>query len=538
MTIRSRTLILVLVCTVAVHPLISAQTAPAEAVDDPLSTVIYLLSTTDKDDEVEEKACLAKSLASVDRFDEAHRAVDMVKHDSYVEENFVVIVNELIRRGREKDASNLVTLLLKRFENNAYNLKPLVRPLIFLKRDDELRELIEKLSDSDKTELWFKSADVYKDLGQLDKALAVLKKTVSHATASEYANDRAELAYHYAKLGRETEAIELVQSVLPGLDPKTRDVNVIHDLAAAYRALGKYSEANDLNRRLDNGLNIDETKDLISSASRFSKKGEREKAVETLVRAVAQLNPKEYGDRFNLGDIIDLYLEIGDIQKAEQVAKSLPGSDNMQQEKLLEVVDSYKKSGNKAKAREILRFALDQTNKIDTTEAESGSLWTSGKWDQARYQSQIAIRYMDLRDDKEALRITAQLRKPYLRALVLTEYVAVNKKRVPAKKLASYLEEALTLLRRKQTDVFDSKKFDVYAITARNFAEIGMPKRANEVFAETLTELDRYVIDDDTALLYAMCNIGVDFTRSRIKADENVKTALRKIIKNWEEGEY
>jgi tetratricopeptide (TPR) repeat protein len=517
-----------------------AQDLRKRAEENPLSTVMYLLSTTDKDDEEEEKACLAKSLASVDRFAEVQSAADMIERESYVDKNLIDVVRELVSRGKDKEASTLLSFLLERFANDEYHLEMLVRPMILLKREAELEALIDKLDDSDKIDLWFKAADVYREVGNPEKALQTLEKTVAIAKSSEYASDRSGLALRYARLGRESEALQLLESLSNDPQLKQKAFRVVHDVADAYRALGRYSEAYEIHRQYDDGLNIDETWDLITAASRSIAKGDRPKALDLLARALAQLDPNEYGDSFNLGNIIELYLKIGEIQKAEQVARSITGSDYIQQENLLSVADRYSKAGNKTKTREILRFALEQTNKIDTSEAESGSLWTSGKWDQARFQSQIAIRYMDLRDDKEALWLTALLRKPYLRALILTEYVAINKKRIAAKKLAPHLEEAIVLLRRKKIDIFDSKKFDVYAIAARNFAEIGLAKRANEVFAETLTELDRYVIDEaiDSTLLYAMCNIGVDFNRSGIKADENVKTALRKIIKNWEDGEY
>ena len=540
MSIRHHNLSFAIACLLVVHSLISAQTHPAEAEENPLSTVIYLLSKTDKDDDEWGKACLARSLGRADRFDEISGAIDMVETSSVVEHDFVWVVQELITRGKDKEASTLLSYLIKRFGDDEYMLESLVKPMLLLKRDAELQSMIEKFDDSDKLDLWFKSAEVYTELGSSEKAFEVVKKTVSAAMASQYLTDRSELALRYAKLGRQSEATKLVESIAREMDPKAGNTEVIHDLADAYKALGKYSEANDLRRKYTSGLNIDETRDLIGTASRLIASGDRQKALDTLARALTQLDPKEYGDSFNLGDIIEIYLRIGEVQKAEQVAMSIAGSDYMQQGQLLAVVDRYAKAGNKRKARELLRFVLAQTYKIDTSEAESGTLSTSGKMEQARYQSQIALRYMDLRDDKEALRITARLRKPYLRALTLTEYVAINKHRMPARKLAPYLEEALGLLRQEKTDVFDSNRFDVYAIAARTFAEIGMTQRSNEVFVETLTKLDLFVIEERWAptLIYAMCNIGVDFERAKIKADENVRAALRKIIENWEDDRY
>jgi hypothetical protein len=177
---------------------------------------------------------------------------------------------------------------------------------------------------------------------------------------------------------------------------------------------------------------------------------------------------------------------------------------------------------------------------MDTSEAESSSLWTSAKWDQAKYQSQIAIRLIELRLDNEALELISEIKKPYLKALILTEFVSAHKKRLPVQKLSSYLDESVSLLRLKKTDIFDSKRYDVYAIAARNLAEIGKSKESNEVFAEALTMLDKEMIDEgsESSLLFAMCNIGVEFEKAKIRADDNVRGSLRQIITNWENEKY
>lgn len=537
---RLRNLVLFLVLGLVTQAQLMGQSHPPEALESPLSTVFYLLSTTDKDERELEKVCLAKSLVGVDRFEEVLRTIEMVERGSYVEEEFVGIVHQLVDRGNLNQASTLVTYLLNRFAGDGYKLEKLIRPMILLRRDSELYTLIEGLDDSEKIDLWFLVSDAYREVGRLEKALEVLEKTNKAVMESEYDEDRAKLAYRYAKLGRETEAVNLAGVVSSKLDPNTRNIDVVFDLARAYFALGKYAEANELYRKHNDGLDIDETRDIIDLATRLISNGKRQMALDTLEQALAQLNPKVYGDSFNLGRIIEIYLQLGEIRKAEQVALRITGSDYMQQGQLLAIADRFIKAGNKTKAREVLRYALKQTYKIDTSEEESGSLWTSGKWDQARYQSQIAIRLMEMRDDKEALRLTAQLKKPYLRALILTEYVAINKKRHTSKKLKYHLDEAFMLLQQKNVDIFDSRRFDVFAITARSFAEIGLAKRSNEAFAETLTKLDEEILNDGSkaGLLFSLCRIGVEFDKPRITADENVRSALRKIIYTWERDEY
>ena len=72
------------------------------------------------------------------------------------------------------------------------------------------------------------------------------------------------------------------------------------------------------------------------------------------------------------------------------------------------------------------------------------------------------------------------------------------------------------------------------------FVEIGMNKRANAVFAETLTILSAEMIEQGTesGLLFAMCSVGVEFDKSGIKPGKELKNTLRQIIKNWENEVY
>lgn len=317
---------------------------------------------------------------------------------------------------------------------------------------------------------------------------------------------------------------------------ETDDIWIVDDVFRAYIILGKYDLAFEI---LDKQGKRTEAKSLIQMAESHLEKGNRAKAFELLEQSLKQLNSNDYSDSFDLGNIIEIYLNNNELKEAENIAKSLSGSEYMRQKQLLNIADFYIKNKNNSKAFEILDFALEQTKKIDIGEAESGQLSTSKKWEQAQYQSQVALRFVNTQSDKKALEIILQLKKPYLRALILTEFVNVNKNRIPKSQIKSHLEEALTFLRNGKEEIFDSNKYDVYAIVARNFAEIGMPEKANDVFAEVLSK-DKEMVEKglDDYLLIAMCKIGVEFDNSKIAPSEKLKNSLRQIIKNWENNEY
>jgi hypothetical protein len=519
-----------------------SQNLKAKADENPLSTVFYLLSTTDKESKEDQKVCLAKSFAAVNKLAESKKSAGMFKDGGYAEDNLISVVNTLIKNKKIKEASDFATYLLKRFDYESYELKNLWNPLVVLNRGDEAVSIADRFDDDDKVEAYFAVADSYLKQNKSKQALEIVDKISPTVEKSVYDKDLARISLFYAKLGKEELSLKFAEKSMKSVKWETGIMEVDSQIIAgdvfeAYLLLGKYDLAAEI---LQKRGTSDEPKSLIQTAESYLSKGNRRKADELFEKSLSRLNPTDYSDSFDLGRLIEIYLKIGETDKAEKIAENLSGSGYAQQGKLLEIADYYLKTGNKLKASEILNFALEQTKKIDISEAENGQLWTSNKWDQARYQSQIALRFIDMQFDKEALALISQLKKPYLKALMLTEFVSVNKKRLHSQKLNSYLDEALLLLRLDKTEIFDSKRYDVFAITARNFAEIGMKQKSADVFAETLISLDKYVIKEgsENGLLFAMCNIGVEFESSKIKPNQKVKSALRNIIKNWENDEY
>jgi thioredoxin-like negative regulator of GroEL len=519
-----------------------SQDLKLKAEESPLNTVFYLLSTTDKDSKENEKVCLAKSLVRANKLSELENVAGMVNQESHVDEDFVALVDNLIKIGKTEEASKFLSFLINKFEDDEYRLQLVFKPLILLKRDYEALQFLNKFNDSDKIDGAFEIAKTYLELGQTAKALNVIDSIKTLAEKSKYGEDKAVTGLYYAKLGKESEALRFLQESMKNLTwksgkPEYTEGRIIDKVIEIYRTLKKDKEADEILAR--QGI-IEDPETQIEIAKSYLAEGDLHKAREIFEKILPQQNLQDYGDSFDIGRLIEIYLELGEINKAENLAKQLAENEHLRQKYLLDLADFYIKRKNKTKADEILNFAFEQTKKIDTTEAENGQLWTSGKWEQAKYQSQIALRFIDMQYDKKALEIISQLKKPYLRALILTEFVSVNKKRTPTPKLHFYLEEALSLLRSEKTDIFDSKKFDVFAIAARNFAEIGMSGKANDVFAETLSLLDKEMIESGTesGLLYAMCNIGVEFEKSKIKANGKLKASLRNIIKNWEDDEY
>ncbi|MDQ3800081.1 MAG: hypothetical protein M3384_11550 [Acidobacteriota bacterium] len=519
----------------------SAITA-ATAEESPLAAVFYILASAGKDSKVREKSCLTASFARAGNFSNLEKAADLIEKGSYVDSDFISLVDELLRAGKSREASNFLSYLLKRFEDDPDNLEKMPKILIRLGRDEEALKIASRLDDYAKVGAFFEIASAYLESGSRENALKSIESISERIEKAENDRDKAKLGLFYARLGKEEQSLRLLRQSLKNIDWKAKipapdAAWIIDDAFAAYLLLGKYQLAWQL---LEKQGKSEEASSLIQIARGHLARGDRKKADELLERAAKSLNPNEYGDSFDLGKMVEIYLSLGETEKALSIAKSIAGSEYMRQKQLLGVADFYLQKRDRKSARAVLSFALEQTRKIDTGEEESGSLWTSGRWEQARYQSQIAAKLIEMRLEKEALRLIAQIGKPYLRAQLLTEFVKENlPSRKSAKNLRPHLEEALSLVRGGRQEIFDSNKYDVYAIIARQFAEIGDAEKANDVFAEVLSK-DAEMIEkgSDSYLLVAMCKIGVEFEKSGVKPSEKVRAALRNIIKNRANGEY
>src|SRR5687767_8200258 len=91
----------------------------------PLSTAFYLLSKTDKDSNIREKACLANSFAGVEKYQEIERVSELVEDLSYTFYDYVLLATKLFQNGKVTEASKMVSYLIKRSEGDEDNLEKL-----------------------------------------------------------------------------------------------------------------------------------------------------------------------------------------------------------------------------------------------------------------------------------------------------------------------------------------------------------------------------------------------------------------------------
>lgn len=528
---------LVLLVLLAGSITVASQDARLQAEESPLSTVFYLISREQYNDGPREKACLAISFAEVGNAEKAKKTASLLTEDHYAETDLIIVVDSLIKNRQNREASDMALYLLKRFEKDEYRLRPLWRYLVLLDQETAAFDVARTLEPEDQFEPNILIAEALIEKGNKSAATTILDTLITYLEETQYEKkqDVAKTALLFAKLGDRGKSIDLAEKAVGNISWNERlldpdDAFTVRDVLDLYLILGEHDLSVQVARRAGK---VDEPGFLIRLGESLFSTGNREAAEANFERAISRLDPKQYGDSSNLSILAEVFMGIGETERAVTIAKTLTGSDHAQQNLLLKLAAHYQAANSRATALELLRFAYSRTLLIDTSEAESGSLWTSGNWDQAKYQAEIALRFAKLRADKEALKLISQIRKPYLKADMLTEFVLMNKNKLPGKTLVRYLDEAVSNLRRPIDEVFDARRFDVFGKTGRAYAEIGHTAKANEVIAESLLLLanERGM---SSGLLFGMCSIGIEFEKSKIKANEKLRAALRTIIDSWE----
>ncbi|MBK7708485.1 MAG: hypothetical protein IPJ30_22685 [Acidobacteria bacterium] len=516
---------------------IDAQVARRLPDSSPLDAVFHILSQKEADSNGDEKACLARSMARSGRFSEVEPAAQLLKPGSYRDE-LLAVVEEMLVLKRVDEAGKFVSYLIKRAGEDDFPEK-LVPVLIRLGRDREALNFLESLEpDIDDA---IPAIDEYLKLGKPDSAYALLKRYEKSVTDSKYPRDRSKYAVRAARIGKIDDAKRFAELALTEVDWSKERLEfeyarIVEEAVEVFALAGDWTRVDELIKKAGEDADVGRTYVLASIALRRNEKSRFEE-FRRIIESTK--DPTVYDDTFELDQLFELYLGMNDLDRSEAIAGKLTGNDHLQQSELMMLADRRIKIGDHARASELLELAFAATSRIDTSEAESGRLWTSGKWRQAQYRARIAVRYIDMRRDKRVLEIIRGLSKPYLKALALTEFVAVSRGRKPNAELRKLLDDAHSLVRTGRRQIFDSNRYDVYAIIARQYAQIGLPAKANEVFSEVLSLDDEmYERGGDDYLLIEMCNIGTEFERSGIVADGKVRQSLRRIIEKFDKDEY
>jgi hypothetical protein len=506
-----------------------SQNLQKKAEENPLDCSFYLLSKTAKDDEESRKVSLARAFYEVGRYTEIQNTLDLIENESYVEKEFIFFASQMIKDGKRKEALRFTNYLAKRFNEDSYNLKELPKFFILLNEENKADEVLEKLDESEKLQTLFETASVYLSKDNKEKALITVNEIIAVYSTEFDDKKKAQIGLFLAKLGKSEESFGYLSDSLKDVIWTTGIAEfdhavIIDDVFSGYLELGKYDAAYEM---LQKQGKTEDTRSLLEIAKSYLKKGNNQKGKEFIEKSRILLTGNDYSDSFSLGEIVEIYLDLGEDIKAVEVAKSISGNEYMRQKRLKLIFDHEFKKGNTNLASELLLFEYQQAKKIKSDEPESGLLSSSPKKEKAEYFADVASDFIKLKNFEAALKIINQIEKPYLRAEMLAKFTSEKNKISRDRKSLIYLNEALNILRTKDDELFDSDKNKVFAKIARAFAEIGFEQKSKEVFAEALSS-------SDYETLRMLANVGVEFQKSNIIADEKIKKSLRQAIKNYE----
>ncbi len=166
----------------------------------------------------------------------------------------------------------------------------------------------------------------YHRLGRLEEALEHLKKAEELTYVPEnLVHIQNEIALVLRSLGKEKEALGyLLKSLKSAREIGSRELEaaILTNVGLIYQEMGELDKAMEYYRRASE-LGGEDPSLLINLSDLFLRRGEREKALETLKEAVRI--SKEVGNRRTLAVALirlgNLYREIGDFKKAEELIR-------------------------------------------------------------------------------------------------------------------------------------------------------------------------------------------------------------------------
>lgn len=513
-----------------------------EGVDEtPFSTVFYMLSKVEKDDKESEKLCLASSYLAANKASEVKNLLSILDDGGYTDRDLGRLADKMIDQGLSAEANDLISLLAPRLAGSGFDIETLLRPLIRLKRDEEALRLISRLNESEKIDSVLVLADVYIEAGRRSDAAKVLNDIIPIVEGSEYREDAAEMAIRFAKISDAENANRFSSLSMKDLvwnegKPAHSEGRILDRVIETYTILGKKDEADKLSLKM--GQKPADPPTQTDKARSLLRMGDVNGARVMLESIPLEKDSETRREVTSL--LIRTYLDLKMPEDAERKARTLDAQGQEAQAIFAKIADLYIEKSKHRHAVTVLDLALAGTRKIDISKPEDGRLWTSEKFDQAKAQSNLSIRYVKAGEASKALSVISAIKKPYVKAHALNQHVLAHKGKLPASKLAEHLEEALRLLRTDSREIFDARRFDVYAATARSFAEISLTDRANEVFTEIVSLLSEMTFGEkstmgDSSLLNVMCSVGVEFELAKIKASPDLRAALREMADRWDE---
>lgn len=532
---------------------ISAQSAAKNAEKNPLDCALYLIKLENKlSERGNELEHLAVSFWKSGRRKEALEIVELNPDEDKRVVSFVNFAKELKAENKLKEFEELYLKAfadLKRNENLGSVWKrefvfavEIVKILTELSHEREVFETVNEPDfdeDDNKAFILLAVADGFLTGKRKEKAVELLPMVLQFAGKSEWKDlellAKAKAGTIYLKAGDEKKSEKLYEEVLKSASSIKEVENIFVDdlwreVFEGYKSVNKFDKAIEtlLAYQQTGTLNSKGYYTNSNSVETYLANNQKEKAVSLMRQIVAE------DDGFDSLWVTKTFLKIGDEDSAKNIF-STTRNDYYQQQIALELANYYESQGKIEFAANILNLAFNEAEKIESDAPESGLMSSSPAMEKARYLSDIAQKFIDLKQFVSALKIIQTIEKPFFKAQMLT----ILAEKQNSKNSIQLLNQAHLLMRKKQDSLLDAPKYWVWNKIAHAFAKVGDKSKAGVVFAEILSkDMETYSEGLDGYLLENLAETGFYFETAELKSNEKVSRALRNIIKNWKEENY
>ncbi|MBS1792809.1 MAG: hypothetical protein JSS81_03085 [Acidobacteria bacterium] len=491
-----------------------------KAEESPFDCAFYLAT---KDSLRLDKEALANALFEVGKYDDAARAIEL-DDDEYQNINWFVYHAWLLSKsGNDPIARKYVDKtmpLLKDadFEADKYNLSALASLLVKYGRDDEAMSLPAKSDNPGKTAIDI--SEKFLDADKPAKALEMLPQ-ISEIGEVDY---KAEVIELNARLKQTAKAEQLLAEFEPAAlinEPVYHNRRfIIFPLVKAYLALGKIDRAVELWEQYgekDDGFGWLK---FIDSLLEF---GRREKAAVYL----GQIETDPAILQTEGGAIVERYLKLGKIEKAQNLAKTMSGENDSyrQQQALMIVADYFIDNKNQKSALEILDFAFQRARRVVFKHEDFLSIGASSGTRKVIYLQNICDRLIRLGKFDKAAAVIDSIGSDHwiAREFVLNQLLELTRRQIktlPRRKIDANIARLQNL--------FTADDNEAYAISAdlgivELYAGLGEKTKAVGLLADVLEKARKSCCSENYFLLSA----GRVFVENKLEPTADLRQALR-----------
>lgn len=493
-----------------------AEDLPKKAAENPLDLAFYLATKTDR----RKAEKVATAFFEVGRFDDAARSIELLDNDytkiNWFAEHAVILAEQKNAAKAEQFVDKALAIITSEDEiihkSTAINL---ARLLIKFNRNDEAARMFEKTDFEDAARIGI--AREFLKAGQTTEALKLLP-LISKVEDDAH---KAEIIELFARLKQTERAERMLDVFEPTAFVNTPDYHnqrfILFPIVRANLALGKTDHAVEFWEQYgekDDGYGWTT---FIESLIEFE---QREKANVYLAQIAADSEMRKSDG----GTIIMLYLKLGNIEKAQNFARTMNEEfDSYEQQRgLMLLADHLIANGKTADAAEILDFAFRRAAQIEFRHEDLQSSSPGTK--KRLHLHDVYRRFMRIGQFPKALAAINAIGSEHWIAKEfvmesLYDFLKQRAKNLPRRETETLLAQMQNSLTERNDDYY---KPQAKLFTAEIYALLGEKAKATDLLGKAIVEGRESCCYEFEFLLRA----GKIFEQFKLKPNANLKKIL------------